>query len=142
METKEVKDLFNKFKKAIKKEGVDLTGRCYMNAKQAKNGTATIFLATKFEFDPFIASIKDDIARVQSYDSWTAEEKAKSKAHSETHIAFLEAEKAKYGTRLNQAKALIEEIANSQAFKKFCEAVGAACGMEEKENAYYLRLNY
>lgn len=149
MTTTEIKAAWNTFKKEAKKEiSFDLTGCCYMNAKQIANGTATITLCNDIEYDVEIARSRRDAERVQGYDTWTAEEKARNKAHHLDLEAGYEAEKATYGTKANEAQTKAAEITSSAAFVKLAHAISIqAFELElvkkwEGLNLYQIRIHY
>lgn len=139
----DAKVIFNTFKKETKKEGRDLTGRCYMNAKQVAARTATIYLTCAQSFEDRIAWEKKGTERIMGYNTWTDEEKAKAKKRHDEIIAATEKALSKYGTRANQAKAEFDEIVATAAFKKLCDSLGGASfSIDTTKEAYYLRINY
>ena len=149
MTTTEIKKAWNNFKKEAKKEiSFDLTGCCYMNAKQIANGTATIALCNDIEYDTEIARQRRTIEQVNGYTSWTPEEKKRSEAHSLARIAEYEAEKAAYGTKTNEAQVKAVEITSSAAFIKMAKTIGVhAFELElvkkwEGLNLYQIRIHY
>ena len=125
MEAKEIKSAWNKFKKDVQKEtGIDLTGCCYMNAKQIENRTATICLVNDIDYDREIARERRSIEQVNGYETWTDEEKQSHERRSLESIAFYEARKAEYGTKENEAQVEFDQITNSKAYKVLAEAIG------------------
>ena len=146
----DIKKAWNNFKKDIKKEGLDLNGLCYMTAKQIANRTATVLLCNAIPYEEQIEHVIKEMEKVQSYDSWTAEEKARDKKRSEETIAAYEAEMKKFGTKENKAKVTSEQIVSSKAFKTFCEnaeiedTVSTNIEMQTQYgiNLYYLRIMY
>lgn len=146
----DIKKAWNNFKKDIKKEGLDLSGLCYMTAKQIANRTATILLCNAIPYEEEIERTLKSIAKVQSYDSWTDEEKARAKKRDEETIAVYEAEMKKFGTKENEAKVTSEQIVSSKAFKTFCEdaeiedTVSTNIEMQTQYgiNLHYLRITY
>lgn len=125
MTANEIKNAWNTFKKEIKKElTFDLTGCCYMNAKQIQNGTATICLCNDIEYDNDIAESLSSIERVNGYNAWTAEEKKRSEAKQREYIKFIENQKATYGTKANEAKTKNDAIIASNAYKKLAASIG------------------
>ena len=145
MNATEIKKAWNTFKKEIAKEvDFNLTGCCYMTARQINNGTATITLCFNMTYDREIDYHRKAIKRVNSYDTWTPEEKKKNEEHNTERIAYYEALKAKYGTRADEAAAKYEAIANSKAFEKLSECIGIDSYHVElnKDNCYQLRISY
>ena len=140
----DIKKAWNNFKKDIKKEGLDLSGLCYMTAKQIANRTATILLCNAIPYEEDIDRTLNSIAKLQSYDSWPDEER------DEETIAVYEAEMKKFGTKENEAKVTSEQIVSSKAFKTFCEdaeiedTVSTNIEMQTQYgiNLYYLRITY
>ena len=146
MNANDIKKAWNTFKRELKKElDFDLTGCCYMNAKQIKKRTATISLCNCFDYDWEIEYSRKSIERVNSYDTWTAEEKKRHEQYELDMIAYYEANREKYGKKSNEAKAKTEAITRTQAFKKLSECIGV-CGvcleLDESEAIYRLRINY
>ena len=144
MNANEIKKAWNAFKKEIAKEvNFDLTGCCYMNAKQIANGTATITLCNDWEYDIEIQHYRNSIEKVNGYDSWSEEEKKRNEEHNLTRIAYYEARKAEYGTKMNEAYKKTEAIANSKAYQKLAATIGVNdYGVELKSGVYQLRINY
>ncbi len=149
MEAKEIKSAWNKFKKDVQKEtGIDLTGCCYMTAKQIANGTATITLQLDWSYDAEIACHLRDIER---FSAWDGDNKERGERYTREHrekIANLEARKAEYGTRENEVRNDADQITNSVAFKKLAEAIGIqSTGIELARysaslNIYQIRIRY
>lgn len=149
MEAKEIKKAWEVFKKAVQKEtGIDLTGCCYMNAKQIANGTATICLVNDIDYDREIARELSSIEKVNGYDTWTNEEKQNHERRSLSAIAFYEARKAEFGTKENEAKVEFDQITGSKAYKVLKEAIGienVALELVEKWkglSCYQIRISY
>lgn len=145
----EIKAAWNIFKKESKKQvSFDMTGCCYMNAKQIANGTATIALCNDIEYDVEIDRSRRDDERVQGYDTWTTEEKARSKARHLELRAGYEAKKAAYGTKANEAQTKATEITSTAAFQKLAKAIGIhAFELELVKkwgdlNLYQVRIHY
>lgn len=144
MTHEEIKKAWNLFKKEIAKEiDVDLTGCCYMNKKQIENGTATITIGNDLEFDWLIQHDRESIAKVNSYDSWTTEEKQRHEQRTLTYIADYEARKAKHGTKANEINYNAEQVLNSTAFKKLAETISIEdTGIELVKGVYQIRIYY
>lgn len=147
MTDKEIKKAWETMKKDLKKEFKDVTALQYgftMNAKQIKNRTATFCATSILEYDAEIGQARRSLERVMGYTAWTDEEKAGCKERTERFVASIEAKKAKYGTREKEAGMYLEMIKNSNAFKKFSEAVGQAEMLVEisNEGNYMIRFVY
>jgi hypothetical protein len=149
MTATEIKAAWNTFKKEAGKEiSFDMTGTCYMNAKQIANGTATISLCNDIEYEDDIRYYRSSIERVNGYETWTAEEKEKHEAHEMKCIAACERGKAKYGTKANEAETKAAEILSSKAYKKLADAIGINnAGVEFVAkwaglNVYQIRISY
>ena len=149
MNANEIKTAWNTFKKEVKKEvSFDMTGDCYMNKKQIENGTATICLCNDIEYDREIDRVMKRIAKVNDYDSWTAEEKKNSEIRDMEEVRKYETLKATYGTRSNEAVTKFAEITETKAFKKLTEIIGIT--RTEKElvkkweglSVYQIRIHY
>lgn len=144
----EIKAAWNTFKREAKKEiSFDLSGCCYMNAKQIQNGTATITLCADTEYDEIISSYRTAIDRVNGYDTWTAKEKKERESYYLDAIEKCETEKATYGTKVNEVNAMTNEIINSAAFKKMTNVIGVhtyATELIKKDgmNVYQIRIHY
>lgn len=149
MTANEIKNAWNTFKKEIAKEMTfGMTGTCYMNAKQIKNGTATIGLCIDKEYDDEIAWYLNSIERVNAYTTWTDEEKKNSEASSREIIKCYENKKVTYGTPANEAQIKSEAILNSKAFKKLAATIGIhnteleLASIGGGINDYKLRIHY
>lgn len=125
MTANEIKNAWSQFKKEIAKEiTLDLTGCCYMTAKQIANGTATITLQLNWSYDDEIANITRDI---EYFSSWDGDNKERGERYAREYrekIAKIEARKATHGTRENEVAAEIETITSSTAFKKLAATIG------------------
>lgn len=149
MTTTEIKKAWNVFKKEVQKEtNIDLTGCCYMTAKQIANGTATITLQLDWSYEDEIANRLRD---VEYFSSWTGDNKERGERYAREireKIADLEARKSTYGTRLNEVKNDVEQITSSAAFKKLAAAIGiqSTCidlgRYSSHLNIYQLRISY
>lgn len=149
MTANEIKKAWNTFKKEVQKEvNFDMTGACYMNAKQIANSTATISLCNDIEYDVEINRNRKDIERINGLDSWTEKEKKNHEVRSLEDIRYYEAKKATYGTRVNEAQVKATEIINSEAFKKLTKAINIQhTDIEfikkwEGLNVYQIRIHY
>jgi hypothetical protein len=141
----DIKKAWNQFKKDIKKEGLDLTGSCYLTAKQLANRTATILICNNIPYADEIKYTTAAIQKVCEFDTWTAEEKVRAIARDTEQIAKYTESLIKYGTKENEYKQTVEFILNSKAWNAFTTAVGTkvSTGYEEKEERLmYLRINY
>ena len=140
----EIKKAWNNMKKDIEKE-LGIKGGFVMNKKQIEKRTATYTVCNTIPYDEEIDRyIRDDV-KVQSYNSWTAEEKARHHNQTIECVNWLVKDEEKYGTKENKAKTEQKQIMNSKAFKKFEEAVGnAVCTIIEVDNdgCYKLRFYY
>lgn len=144
MTSAEIKKAFEQFKKEIKKEA-GLEYGFTMNKKQIEKRTATYTVeSSRTTYDENIAVAKMWDERVQSYDSWTDEEKARSHADAMERIEHIKARKEKYGTKANEVKTKAEIIKNSKAFKKFEDTVNKTTLTIEidSEGFYKIRFNY
>ena len=142
---KEIKKAWDTMKKELKKEFKNTRALHYgfvMNAKQIKNRTATFTATGCWEYDRFITYHENEIKKVMSFETWTDEEKQRSKARDEESIEILKEKKATYGTIANEAKAYYEMIKNSEAFSKFSKAVGNAEMYIEKDNEGFYRIRF
>jgi hypothetical protein len=149
MTNTEIKNAWNVFKKEVQKEtGLDLTGCCYMTAKQIANGTATITLQLDWSYDNEIANITRDI---EYFSSWDGDNKERGERYARDYrekIAKIEAKKATYGTREREVKNDTERITNSVAFKKLADAIGLRSYALElgryssSMNIHQLRISY
>lgn len=144
-----IKKAWNTFKKEIAKEvELDLTGCCYMTAKQIANGTATITLQLNWSYDDEIANITRDI---EYFSSWDGDNKERGERYARDYkerLANVGARKANYGTRENEINADVETITSSAAFKKLAAAIGIKSThldlgkYSQTLKIYQLRINY
>ena len=149
MTANEIKNAWNTFKKEIAKEiDLDLTGCCYMTAKQIANGTATITLQLDWSYDNEIACLLRDI---EKFSAWDGDNKERGERYANEYrekIAGIEARKAVHGTRENEVKSDAEKITSSAAFKKLAEAINLRSYAIEPSrysssmNLYQLRISY
>ena len=144
MTTTEIKNAWNTFKKEISKQvGFNMSGCCYMNAKQIANGTATIALCIDSDYDWGIEYHRKEIERVNGLNTWTSEEKKRSEARHLEKIAHYENLKNTYGTRANEAKTKAAEITASAAFQKLAQTIGIkATDWELTKDQYQIRIHY
>lgn len=146
----EIKKAWNIFKKEIVKEGVDVSGNCYMTAKQIANRTATILICNNISYEKEIEREYKSLAQVMGYDSWTDEEKAHSKESHDVRVVIYKRNMEKFGTKENELKVTLEQIKNSNAFKKFCvnaeieDTVTLSTEMKMLYGIgyYYIRIDY
>lgn len=149
MNATEIKKAWNTFKKEIAKEiDLDLTGCCYMNAKQIENGTATITLGLDWGYDAEIENLRKSIAYYRTWDGDNKERGERYARDYEEKITALEARKATYGTRENEHLQDVEKITTSAAFKKLANTIGVSgygidLGSYNKDlHTRQLRINY
>ena len=144
MTTTEIKAAWNTFKKEISKQtSFNMTGCCYMTAKQIANGTATICLCIDIEYDVKIAMLRASIEQVNGYDTWTTEKKKNSEARNLEKLAHYENLKNTYGTRANEAKTKAAEITTSAAFQKLAQTIGIkSTDWELTKDQYQIRVHY
>ena len=132
----DIKKAWETMKKELAKE----TGIAYgfvMNRRQIENRTATLAIPTD-EYDKVIESWLRSDERVQSYTTWTDEQKAETHRRTMETVARMEAKKAKYGTVANERKAILETILASEAFRKFQTVVGkTVANIERKSDGFY-----
>lgn len=146
----DIKKAWNKFKKDILKEGIDLTGRCYMNSKQIANRTATIFICNDIPYEEQIKRSEKELENVMSYTSWTDEAKARSKESHDARVAIIKSDMEKFGTKENELVVTMNQIKESDAFKTFCknaEIENTVTLSSDKQiqygiGCYYVRVNY
>lgn len=140
----DIKKAFNQFKKDIKKEGLDLTGDCYMTAKQIQNRTATILICNNIPYEEEIRRSAQQGRYVMDYDSWTDDQKVRSAKSAFDSVLRSTQNLMKYGTKDNEFEQTEQFILNSTAFKKFVEAVGSEVytTREDKDIGMYLRILY
>ena len=135
--TVDIKKAWEQMKKDLKKE-TGISGGFTMNARQIKNRTATYSVCNNKTYDEEIAYFEKQCAKVQTYTSWTDEEKAGCAARTAETVKAIQERKNKYGTKENEARYYEELIVNSKAFKKFEEAVGEVkTNIETIENFVY-----
>lgn len=138
----EIKKAWEQMKKDIKKE-LGISGGFTMNGKQIKNRTATYLICNVIPYEKEIEHLKRTMEKVQGYDTWTAEEKERSKQRDLVTLAGYEAGLAKYGTKENEAEVVTQQIINSKAFEKFQKEVGeVSWQIEQMDIGYYIRFNY
>lgn len=116
----EIKKAWNIFKKELTKEDVNSCGTFSMTARQIANRTATILVCSNIPYAEQIERENKSLAQVMGYDSWTDEEKARSKEFHDVKVAIYKRDMEKFGTKENELKVTLEQIKNSNAFKKFC----------------------
>lgn len=143
MTNSEIKKAWETFKKEIKKElHLDYLG-FYMSSRQINNRTATIRICNHIAFETEIKRDQDSIEKVMGYDTWTEEEKMRTKAYYESTISEKKALMARFGTKENMLKMISNEIINSKAFQKFSEKfTSISTCFDEMDICYYLRINY
>ena len=142
MEMTEIKKAFEQMKKDAKKE-LGISYGFTMSAKQIKNRTATLSVCNDIPYEDEIRRAEADDRRVQSYDTWTAEEKANCHARTIANVEAIKTKLAKYGTKQKEAEAVERQITNSKAFKRFREAVGdCVTTIDHMDICYYIRFHY
>lgn len=142
----DIKKAFNQFKKDIKKTGLDLTGSCYMTAKQMRNRTATILICNNIPYEQEIEYTTKAIYKMTTdeYDGWTTEQKMKSIRHHSENLLRYTKELKEFGTKDNEFNWTTQFILNSTAWEKFVKAVGSEVQTirEDKGIGMYLRISY
>ena len=146
----EIKKAWNIFKKELAKEDVNSCGTFSMTARQIANRTATILVCSNMPYAEQIEHEDKSLAQVMGYDSWTDEEKARSKESHDVRVAIYKRDMEKFGTKENELKVTLEQIKNSKAFKKFCanaeieDTVTLSTEMKMLYGIgyYYIRINY
>lgn len=139
------KKAWNTLKRNLVKGGdpYEVNGCMYMTARQIQNHTATILLTNLTPYETRIKTLEETIDMIMSYDSWTDEEKSKSKTRYEEQIVNCKEKLNKYGTVRNEAEITVKNITSTDAWKVFAETVNVkSLHYEEKENCLYLRINY
>lgn len=142
----EIKKAFEQFKKELKKE-TGIFGGFVMNRAQIAKGTATKLVCNTISYEKEIEEVVYYDEKVQGYETWTDEEKARRHTRNLERIAYLNGEIEKYGTKTNFANDEVERIVNSKAFQKFSETAGGVkYGTEIKTefgvDYIYLRFYY
>lgn len=138
----EIKKAWETMKKEIKKE-LGLEGGFTMSQKQINNRTATFLICNATAYEDEIRREKETTERVQSYTSWTAEEKARQKEQADKNTAHYLERLERYGTKENEATATLKQLLNSEAFKRFSGNFEKVAAMiEQKEACYYIRFYY
>lgn len=139
----EIKQAFEQMKKELAKE-LGIKGGFVMNRKQIENRTATYLVNNgAISYDEEIDEVLKRDVKVQTYDTWTAEEKADSHKRAMERVNYLEKCLAEYGTKQNEARAKRNEIAKSEAFKKFEDTIGnTACIRVETDPEGFWRLRF
>ena len=142
MTNTEIKKAWETMKKELKKES-GITYGFSMTAKQLNNRTATYCVCNDSPYEEEIKREQKSMERIQSYDSWTAEEKANSCARSEENIAYYRAQLEAYGTKENKVIIELEQLLASKAFKKFASNFEQVITDTEHTNGcYYIRFTY
>ena len=146
----EIKKAWNIFKKEIVKEGIVVSGNCYMTARQIANKTATILVCSDMPYAEQIEREDKSLAQVMGYDSWTDEEKARSKESHDVKVAIYKRDMEKFVNKENELKVTLEQIKNSNAFKKFCVnaeientvRLSTETKVQSGIGYYYIRIDY
>lgn len=147
MTNEEIKKAWNTFKRKVAKE-TELGGvpSYYMNIKQMANRTATmgIYHYDLEDWSYYINRENKDLAKIMTYDTWTDEEKARSKKYRDERVACWTELTEKYGTQKNYADAIVKAVLESKAFKEFCDKVGDVTYTFETDryNTLFVRLHY
>ena len=92
----------------------------------------------------------ESLAKVMAYDTWTDTQKARSKEHRDARIAIYNRDMEKFGTKENELKITLEQIKNSNAFKKFCNnaeiedtvRLSTETKVQYGLSLYYIRIDY
>ena len=134
---------FEQFKKDIKKEDKWFdTCSFYMTKRQETLHTATVALVCNLSYENQIKHYKDSIAKVNSYDTWTQEEKNHHRDSCLSRISNYEERLAKYHTPENEAKARLEQLKNTNAFKKLASMGVTVELVLDSMNCYIARFHY
>jgi len=139
----EIKKAFEQMKKELKKE-TGIHGGFTMNVKQIKNRTATYLFGLSWSYESELEYRRKMNEKVQGYDTWTKEAKARTNEDFLEHKELIEGNIAYFGTRENEFDIVTNIIVNSKAFENFEKAVGGKVEWykEEVNGAYYIRFNY
>lgn len=139
----EIKKAFDTMKRKLAKE-IGISSGYYCKAKQIENRTATLLVCNDTPYETEIERAQAIDERVQSYDTWTDAEKARSHEWSVKTIALYREKLAKYGTKSGELAATREALSNAEAFKAFaaCFEEGVTLTTEQANGCYYIRFNY
>lgn len=132
-----IKKAFEQMKKDLKKER-GISGGFYMNNAQIANRTATWRIINT-------ASYESEIDLYTSEIKWYAERGwDKSEEGARELLARAQKGLKTYGNKITEARALADEVINSEAVRKFGETVGReiVTRIEEQGGWYYLRIYY
>lgn len=144
MTNENIKKAFNQMKKELEKE-TGIKGGFVMNKRQIEKRTATYTVCYNQPYDETIDRIIRDDVKVQSYDTWTPEEKANAHKRAMEAIKYVTEREEKFGTIENEVEQTHLTIYNSKAFANFERAIGnAICITKEidNDNCYKLRFYY
>lgn len=140
----DIKKAWNQLKKDLKLEGIDLTGRCYLTAKQLQNRTATMLIVNSIPYEKEISESIDSLKDVLNSDCSDCEKVENAKYYTK-QTGTIAANMAKYGTKENEYNKVVKSILNSNAWNRFVSIVGngnvTTC-KEQKDIFLYLRINY
>lgn len=143
MTNTEIKKAFEQMKKDIAKESGIKYGFT-MNKKQIEKRTATYCVCyggSTYDED-IDYEIKSDM-KVQTWDTWTDEEKHDHHLRMLERVKYFSVLESKYGTKQNQAKMTAQAIRNTQAFARFEEAIGnTVATMIEQDNEGFWRVRF
>lgn len=141
------KKVFEQFKKDLKAE-TGINGGFTMSMKQFQNRTATYLICNLLPYEKEISDMRELCERVRASKTRTEAEKENWCADYEQRwIPFYESQIVEFGTKEAYAKATVERIISSKAFRKFSEAFGGVghqveakrdCGIEY----LYLRFSF
>ena len=143
MTANEIKKAFEIFKKEIAKE-CGFNGGFTMSKKQIELRTATFLVNNIISFEEEIKKQQESDERVQGFNSWTDEQKAKHHEYCMDNIRFYEKQKEKWGTKANEFSRKMKMLEESKAFAKLQDTIGEiTLSAELKENFFnYIRFNY
>ena len=143
MTANEIKKAFEIFKKEIAKE-CGFKGGFTMSKKQIELRTATFLVNNTISFEEEIKKQQESDERVQGFDTWTDEQKAKHHEYCMDNIRFYEKQKAKWGTKANEFSVKMKMLEESKAFANLQQAIGNInLTAELKEGMFnYIRFNY
>jgi hypothetical protein len=138
----EIKKAFDTMKRGLAKE-IGISNGYYCKAKQIENRTATLLVCNDTPYEKEIEREQAEDKRVQSFDTWTEAQKARSHARSIEDITRYQQKLAKYQTKENELMTVKEELSKSKAFKTFSANFERVTLTTEAANGcYYIRFNY
>ena len=142
MTDQEIKKAFDTMKRGLAKE-IGISSGYYCKAKQIENRTATLLVCNDIPYEDEIASAKAMDERVQSYDTWTDESKARHHSYALDAIARYQARLDKYGTKQGELIAVLHALQGSKSFQNFAAHFDhVSLTTEAKNGCHYIRFNY